>query len=69
MDSSQIQTPVDKVSLEFVDKSTQIVNLVAAHLEQGCSHCFELIKNGIGNQPIPDAEATNPGPTGYDYKE
>ncbi len=64
MGSSQVQTPVNKNS-EFVDRATQIIDLIYAHLDQqpNCLHCRELLnKSGLGN-PTPnpaDADINNP---------
>jgi hypothetical protein len=70
MASEQIQTPVDKVSLEFVDRATQIVTLFSAHLDAKCPHCLQLLKSGIGNQPIPadGTEQPIPAPTRNDQR-
>ena len=42
---------------EVYDKTSGIL---AAIQQCGCDHCLNLIKKGIGNQPIPTDDTTNP---------
>ncbi len=71
MDSSLVQTPINKINSEFVDRATQIVTLFTAHIDANCPHCLELLsKSGLGNQPNPvdDGTATIPEPTRNDQE-
>jgi hypothetical protein len=56
MVSSLVQTPVNKFNSEFVDKATEIIDLIYAHADGNCPHCLELLKSGLGNQPNPADE-------------
>jgi hypothetical protein len=57
MASGYIQDSLNKDSTEEVyDKTSGILTIIQIHADQGCIHCIDLIKNGIGNQPIPDAD-------------
>jgi hypothetical protein len=70
MADRQIQTSVIKTSTtEVYDKTSGILTIIQIHADQGCNHCIDLIKNGIGNQPIPtDGTATIPVPPRNDHQ-
>jgi hypothetical protein len=48
---------------EVYDKTSKILDAIE---KCSCEHCLKILKNGIGNQPIPDADDTIPEPTGND---
>ncbi len=49
MDDSQLQTSVIKTSTAEVNhKISSLLSVIQIHADQGCIHCIELLKSGLG---------------------